>query len=346
MPEQVDPYNVTKRAAGSGQVVGRLEVLEALPWVHEATWDKADGAFPVRLTRSWWSRAGRSEADPLLRQAVPSPGELEPWPWELDDPVGDEARSPVPWVVQKHPDRALLLLTKRCHLYCRYCFRRNHSPGDREDPSPEELERALRVVEGSGAREVILSGGDPLAVRDELLFGVIDRLRLRVPVVRIHTRAPITAPTRVTASLVAGLRARRPVWVVVHVNHARELGPEVDGALSRLVDAGLPVLNQAVLLAGVNDEVEALAELCEALVQRGVFPYYLHHPDPARGAGDFYVDPGRGLALVQALAGRVSGVALPRYVVDLPDGSGKVDVLQAFTRGVLVRRPSPLGGAE
>ncbi len=308
-----------------GPVVGRPEVLEARPELSEV-WTAADALFPVRVTRSWWERINSQDPlDPLARQVLPDPEELRPNDQDLSDPVGDAACSPLPWVVHKYRDRVLLLLTKRCHLYCRYCFRREHVPGTTEDPTPVEWEAMFAYAVASGASEVILSGGDPLAIRDEQLFDAIDRLTPHIPVIRVHTRAPITRPDRVTASLVAGLRKRAPVWVVVHVNHPRELSPDVDVALSRLVDGGVPVLNQSVLLAGVNDDVDTLVELCEALVRRRVFPYYLHVTDRATGNAHLRVDEGRAKALWEGLRRRVSGLALPRCVVDPPDGSGKRD---------------------
>ena len=309
-----------------GRVVGRREVLEVRPDLAEV-WTAADAAFPVRLTRSWWERMDPSDpTDPLALQALPDPRELQPHPDDLQDPVGDTACSPLPWVVHKYPSRVLLLVTKRCHLYCRYCFRRTHQPSEREDPTPEEWSDALDYARKSGATEVILSGGDPLAVRDRTLLDAIDALRPEIPVIRIHTRAPITRPDRVTEALVQGLAERRPVWLVVHINHPRELSAEVDDALARCVDAGLPVLNQAVLLRGVNDRVEVLQALCEALVERRVRPYYLHHPDRAEGNAHLRLSTQEGLALHTALSRRVSGVALPRYVIDPPEGSGKIDV--------------------
>ncbi|MCB9681510.1 MAG: KamA family radical SAM protein [Alphaproteobacteria bacterium] len=291
-------------------------------------WAAADRLFPVRVTRSWWARVDAADADdPLARQVLPAASELVAHAGDLDDPVGDRVRSPVPWVVHKHPDRVLLLLTKRCHVYCRYCFRRTLAPGEHEDPDPEAWRRAMAYATGCGAREAILSGGDPLAVRDAHLFDTIDTLRDGgIKVVRLHSRAPVTYPRRVTDALVAGLAARGPVWVVVHVNHPRELSPDVDAALARLVDAGLPVLNQSVLLAGVNDDVDVLVALSEALVERRVRPYYLHQTDAVTGNAAFRVDPHRGVALHRALRARVSGIAAPRYVVDPPDGSGKIDV--------------------
>lgn len=298
--------------------MGRAEALRRFPALVSA-WDAAAARFPVRLPRAWVD-AGHPA---LLRQALPSAEELVPDPGDLEDPVGDALRSPIPWVVHKHPDRVLLLLTKQCHLYCRYCFRRNHRPGEGEQPTEAEWAAMLDYAAGSGAREVILSGGDPLALPDRRLFAAIDHLRPHVPVIRVHSRSPITWPRRVTAELVAGLRARAPVWVVVHTNHPAELTEEVREALARLVDAGLPVLNQAVLLAGVNDDVDTLVTLCEELVALRVFPYYLHHPDPAPGNAHFRVSAERGLALHEALRGRVSGLALPAYVLDPADGSGK-----------------------
>lgn len=317
-PTPTPPVPGTEAAPAVAPTVGRAEALRRFPALAPA-WDAAAARFPVRLPRAWVE----SEHPALLRQALPSAEELVADAGDLEDPVGDALRSPIPWVVHKHPDRVLLLLTKQCHLYCRYCFRRNHRPGEGEQPTEAEWEAMLSYAAGSGAREVILSGGDPLALPDRRLFAAMDRLRPSIPVLRVHTRAPITWPARVSPALVEGLRARAPVWVVVHSNHPAELGPEVRGALTRLVDAGLPVLNQAVLLAGVNDDVDTLVALCEELVALRVFPYYLHHPDPAPGNAHFRVSVERGLALHEALRGRLSGLALPTYVQDPPDGSGK-----------------------
>lgn len=320
--------------APAGRMVGRGALLAARPDL-VPVWDAADAVFPVRVTQSWWARVSPADPhDPLARQLLPSPDELVPHDGDLDDPVGDRKMSPLPWVVHKHPDRVLLLLSKRCHAYCRYCFRRTHTPEDALDPSPEAWARALAYATSCGATEAILSGGDPLVVRDERLFETIDALKAGgLARVRLHTRAPIFLPSRVTDGLVAGLAARGPVWVVLHTNHPRELAPDVDVAIARLVDAGIPVLNQAVLLAGVNDDVEVLASLSEALLRRRVKPYYLHHTDPVTGNAAFRVSLERGLALYAALERRVSGMGLPRYVIDPPDGSGKVSVA-SFVAGL------------
>lgn len=316
-------HDEPERAPRLGRVVGRREALSRFPDLSRTLWDRADRVFPVRLTRSWLERITSAD-DPLARQVLPSEAELLPHPEDNTDPVGEGTVSPHPWLVRKHPDRVLFIVTRRCHLYCRYCFRRNHTGP--EDPSPAAVEAALDYIRQSGARELILSGGDPLAITDQKLFSIIDRARPSVPVIRIHTRAPITAPHRVTDDLVAGLRARAPVWVIVHCNHPQELSAEVRAGLTRFVDAGVPVLNQAVLLRGVNDDPSVLARLSEELVALRVFPYYLHHTDKAAGNAGFRVSIERGMAIYRALSARVSGVALPQYVIDRPDGSGKIPV--------------------
>ena len=321
-------YHVSDRgrAPRAAPFVAKSEVLGARPDLARA-WDAADALFPVQITRSFWERADASDpTDPLLRQVLPDRAETVVDEADLDDPVGEKALSPVPWVVRKHDDRVLLLLTKRCHLYCRYCFRRTHEPGQGLDPTPEEWEAALAYAESSGAEEVILSGGDPLATSDARLLATIDRLRPAIPVVRVHTRAPITEPRRVTKNLVDGLRARLPVWVVVHCNHPAELSDDVDAALGRLVDAGIPVLNQSVLLRGVNDDARVLAELSRELVRRRVFPYYLHQADAVAGNAHFRVPLDEGRAIYAELRGLVSGIGLPTWVIDQPDGTGKVPV--------------------
>ena len=311
--------------------VGKPEILSSRPELADV-WAPADSHFPVRVTRSWWSRTRPEDpTDPLALQVLPSPEELAFNDHDLPDPVGELELSPVPWVVHKHADRVLLLMTKRCHVYCRYCFRRGHKPEERLDPSARAWEAALKYAVQSGATEAILSGGDPLMVSDKRLFSTIDQLQQAISVVRVHTRAPITYPARVTADLVEGLRRRRPVWVLVHANHPNELSSDVDVALARLVDAGIPVLNQAVLLRGVNADADVLAALSTALVRRGIKPYYLHHTDHAVGNSAFRVSLGDGLSIYRRLRGLVSGVALPRYVIDPPDGSGKVDV-EEFVR--------------
>ena len=303
------------------KIVGRKELLEQFSGLNEQLWEQADHLFPVRITRSWLSRLKRID-DALGVQVFPHSMELVSDPKDLLDPVGEEKLSPVPWVIQKHPDRVLLITTRRCHLYCRYCFRRNHEGA--EDPSHIEMQHALRYINNSGAKEVILSGGDPLAIPLKRLRWILNTIQ--IPTIRIHTRAPITEPSVVKNALIEELRGRTGIWLIVHCNHPKELSKDVRVALSKIRKIGIPILNQAVLLRGVNDSVPVLEELCTLLVQEQVFPYYLHHTDAAAGNTAFRVDIKRGLALYRALSKRISGLALPKYVIDPPDGSGKIEV--------------------
>lgn len=304
-------------------MLGRRQATAVRPEL-EACWDAADAAFPVRVTASFADAADLTDPhDPLARQVLPDPRELDDD--GLDDPVGEKQHTPLPWVVRKYPDRALLMLTKRCHLYCRYCFRRTHAPGDALDPTPEQLDAAVRWFHTQpDLREILLSGGDPLFLRDPALLAVIDRLQPRFRV-RLNTRAPITYPRRVTAELASAL-ASRAVVVVVHCNHPRELTPDVRTALACLVDHGVVVGNQAVLLRGVNDDPDVLTELYETLMRNRVRPYYLHHTDEVQGNAHFRVSKERGRAVHAQVASRLGGFALPRYVWDPPDGSGKQEV--------------------
>ena len=293
--------------------------------IDQALWRRLEGVFPVRVTRSWADRV-RSIDGPLGLQVFPVASELDADPLDVADPVGEEGRMPVPWVISKHKDRALLLVTRQCHLHCRYCFRRDLD-GESE-PSRQTLDAAIAHLRASGVKEVILSGGDPLVLSTPRLRRIIDALRPDIPLIRIHTRAPITCPSRVDSELVVMLQRCAPLWMVVHCNHPAEISVEVASALGRLVDAGIPVLNQSVLLKGVNDDVEVLTELSEALLALRVKPYYLHHPDAVVGGGAFRVTVQEGLALHNALRHRVSGLGLPAYVIDPPEGTGKVPVAE------------------
>ena len=320
-------YNARDRRS---PVLGRSELLRRFPGLPAKLVEKADALFPVRVTRSWAARMTERADDPLAAQVLPDPAELQPAEGDVADPVGEAGRRPAPYVVQKHGDRVLLQVTRRCHLYCRYCFRRDQH--DTPEPSGHDLDRAISFARASGAHEAILSGGDPLTLSDRRLFGVIDALRPSIPVIRVHSRAPITAPYRVTEALADGLSRRRPVWMVVHCNHPDELSADVRGALERLRAAGVPLLNQSVLLRGVNDDPDVLARLSDALVELQVFPYYLHHTDPVPGNARFRVSVEEGLQIHAALGRRVSGIGLPRYVIDPPDGSGKLDVARWAAR--------------
>ena len=318
-------YNEQSRILSPREAKARFDGVDTTLWRHLET------VFPVRVTRSWADRMKRADG-PLGRQVIPVAGELESFEDDVSDPVGEEARMPHPLIVQKHPDRLLLLVTRRCHLHCRYCFRRDLD--GESDPSQAELDSAIAFIAGRGVREVILSGGDPLVLRTERLRYILSALHSSVEQLRIHTRAPVTFPERVDGALVKMLRAHAPLWLVVHCNHPDELSPEVERALTMLVDAGIPVLNQSVLLRGVNDDVDVLTGLSERLLSLRVKPYYLHHPDAVVGGAAFRVSTEEGLALHRALRSRVSGLGLPAYVIDPPDGTGKVPVAEWVANSV------------
>jgi lysine 2,3-aminomutase len=272
--------------------------------------------------------------DPIARQFLPSARETEVSADELGDPIGDEARSPVKGIVHRYPDRVLLKPLHVCPVYCRFCFRREKVGPGGESLSAAELDAALAYIRRRPEIwEAILTGGDPLMLAPRRLRELIEALDAirHLGVLRLHSRVPIVDPERVTDELVAALKpARAALWFGVHCNHPRELAPAARAALARLADAGIPLLSQTVLLAGINDDVETLETLMRALVTARVKPYYLHHPDLVRGTGHFRVPIERGQALVKALRGRLSGLAQPTYVLDVPGGHGKVPIGPAY----------------
>ena len=266
--------------------------------------------------------------DPIARQFVPDPRELDVAPGEDADPIGDDAHSPVEGVVHRYPDRVLLKLVHVCAVYCRFCFRREMvGPGKPTMMSKAVLDAALDYVRShSQIWEVILTGGDPLVLSPRRLRAVMKALAAieHVKVIRIHTRVPVAEPRRITSELVRALKAKgNAVYVAVHVNHARELTKAARVACARLADGGLPLLGQSVLLAGVNDTPQALAELMRACVECRIKPYYLHHGDLAPGTAHLRTDIATGQDLMRALRGRLSGLCQPNYVLDIPGGHGK-----------------------
>jgi lysine 2,3-aminomutase len=270
-------------------------------------------------------------ADPIARQFVPDLRELESQPSESADPIGDATHSPVAGVVHRYRDRVLLKVTHTCAVYCRFCFRREMVGPDGEGTlTPAELDAALAYV---AARpevwEVILTGGDPLVLSPRRLGELMARLGEidHVKVIRFHTRVPAVDPAAVTPELVAALkRTPQAVYVALHADHPRELTPAARAACARLVDAGVPMLGQTVLLKGINDDPETLAALFRAMVETRIKPYYLHHADFAPGTGHLRTSLDEGQALMRALRGAVSGLCQPTYVLDVPGGYGKVPV--------------------
>ena len=268
--------------------------------------------------------------DPLHRQFVPSAAELSGRAGELPDPIGDDCKSPVAGLVHRYPDRVLLKPILVCPVYCRFCFRRASVGDAGATLGPDQVAAAMAYIAAHGQiREVILTGGDPLMLPPAALAQLCRDLCAipHVQVIRWHSRVPIAAPQRITAELAAVLAQPfdhgKAVWLSLHSNHARELAPAAQQAIHHLRRAGIALVAQTVLLRGVNDDADTLETLFRALIRLGVKPYYLHHPDLAPGTGHFRLDIGRGQDIVRQLRGRLTGIAQPTYVLDIPGGAGK-----------------------
>jgi lysine 2,3-aminomutase len=269
--------------------------------------------------------------DPIARQFVPDPAELVTQPQERADPIGDDAHSPVEGIVHRYPDRVLLKLVYTCPVYCRFCFRREMvGPNGRAGLTAPQRAAAYDYIRAHPQIwEVILTGGDPLVLPASRLRDVVETLAAidHVKIIRIHTRVPAVAPERITAEMVDAFKAPgKATYVVLHANHPRELTAAARAACAKIVDAGIPMLSQSVLLKGVNDDAEVLAELMRAFVACRIKPYYLHHADLAPGTAHLRTSIEAGQELMRRLRGRVSGLAQPAYVLDIPGGAGKVPI--------------------
>jgi lysine 2,3-aminomutase len=299
--------------------------------------------YAVAITPAMADLIGPDDpADPIARQFVPDPAELEERPEERSDPIGDDAHAPVEGIVHRYPDRVLLKLTHVCAAYCRFCFRRE-TVGRASAPSREALDTALAYISGRpDIWEVILSGGDPLVLSDRRLKNVVTRLAAieHVKIIRLHTRVPVVDPARITPALARAVKAGgKATYVVLHANHPRELTAAAREACGRFIDAGIPMLSQSVLLRGVNDDPATLGELMRAFVECRIKPYYLHHADLARGTSHFRTTIAEGQSLMRALRGRHSGLCQPAYVLDIPGGHGKSPIGPNY----LVREAEPRG---
>jgi lysine 2,3-aminomutase len=267
--------------------------------------------------------------DPIARQFVPHADELVAAPHERVDPIADDALSPIRGVVHRYADRALLKPLLICPVYCRFCFRREHVGPDGGLLSEAELQAAYDWFAARPAiREVILTGGDPLMLSPRRLASIVGALSAipHIEILRVHTRVPVADPERVTGALAAALETERAMWVVLHANHAREFTDAARAAIRRIQTRAIPLLGQSVLLRGVNDSAESLEALFRAMLAARVKPYYLHQLDPAPGTARFHVPIEDGRRLLALLRGRVTGLAWPTYVLDIPGGYGKVPI--------------------
>lgn len=267
--------------------------------------------------------------DPIGRQVIPHPSERHTEAAEDPDPIGDDALSPVPGIVHRYADRALLKPLLVCPLYCRFCFRREHVGPGGGVLDDAALARALDWLRThTDIHEVVMTGGDPLMLSPRRMRAIMTALEgmAHIHTIRIHSRVPVADPERLDAEMAEALDTTRSMWLVVHVNHARELTPQARAAIRRAQARAIPVLGQSVLLRGVNDTPEAMEDLLRAQVAARIRPYYLHQLDPAPGTARFHVPIREGQRLLASLRGRVTGIAWPTYVLDIPGGHGKVPI--------------------
>jgi len=302
--------------------------------------------YPLRITPHYLSLISEP-GDPIWRQCVPDPLEIAD-DGQIPDPLDEGRLSPVPGVIHRYPDRAVLVVSNICAVYCRFCMRKRtvgcHADGNSQfslDAAVDYLQRTPSI------HDVILSGGDPLLLPDGRLEEILVRLRTipHLDIIRIGSRVPVTLPERITPDLCRMLKRFHPVYLNTHFNHPLEVTPESAAACALLADAGIPLGNQTVLLKGVNDEPAVMRELMRRLLAIRVRPYYIHQMDLVRGTAHFRTPISAGLAVMDGLRGHISGLATPYYVIDLPGGKGKVPLLPDYVsrRGDLVLARNYLG---
>ncbi len=290
----------------------------------------AQGRFRVDITPYFLSLVDPTDpACPIRRQIIPLGRELQPVSETMKDSLAEDEHSPVPGIVHRYPDRVLMLVTTHCASYCRYCTRSRMVGDFSKTPRISDYEVQLEYLrQNSHIRDVLLSGGDPLTLSDATLAYLLAQLRKieHIEIVRIGSRVPIFLPQRITPELCQILAQAHPLWLNIHTNHPQEITPEVSEALARLANAGIPLGNQSVLLAGINDSVEIQKQLVHVLVKNRVRPYYLYQCDLVEGAGHFRTSVAKGIEIMEGLQGYTSGYAVPKYVVDAPGGGGKIPV--------------------
>lgn len=308
------------------------QLLDLTPEEEEGL--KAPNKFRTEITPYFASLMDRHDPDcPVRLQVVPRARELQGFESMMEDSLAEDAHSPVPGLVHRYPDRVLMLVTTQCASYCRYCTRSRivgdaHATFNRHhhDLQIEYLKRSPQV------RDVLISGGDGLTLPPKVLENLLRRIREipHIEIIRIGSRVPVFMPQRITDEFVEMLRQFHPVWMNIHVNHPKEITPELTRACAKLADAGIPLGNQSVLLAGVNDHPETIKKLCQDLVKIRVRPYYLYQCDLVEGSGHFRTTVAAGLEIMEALRGHTSGYAIPTYVIDAPGGGGKIPVLPNY----------------
>lgn len=309
---------------------GLAKVLRLSPEEIEGAKLAERRGLPISVTPHYLSLVDRGDPRcPIRRQIVPLSTEEREVPGDLRDPLGEAAHEVAPNLIRRYPDRALLFATDRCAVYCRFCTRsRLVGAGGGARPLEKLAEAFAYLRNNPEVRDVIVSGGDPLVMATERIVELVRELR-RIPsieTIRLATRVPVVLPQRIGSELLRALRPFHPIWVMTHFNHPRELTPLSRRACRRLADAGFPIMNHTVLLRGINDDAVVLGELFRGLVRERVRPYYLLQADPVRGTGHLRTPLDSGIRIMEELQGRLSGIALPKLIVDTPGGMGKVPV--------------------
>lgn len=270
---------------------------------------------------------------PIRMQAVPVVNESHHSKLDMEDPLHEDADSPVPGLTHRYPDRVLMLITDQCSMYCRHCTRRRFAGHNDTEKGMDAIEKCIEYIKNTPqVRDVLLSGGDALLVSDEKLEAIISQLRAipHVEIIRIGSRTPVVMPQRITDDLVNMLKKYHPIWVNTHFNHSKEMTPEAAEAMRKLADAGIPLGNQTVLLRGINDDIKIMKELMHNLVKNRVRPYYIYQCDMSMGIEHFRTKVSKGIEIMEGLRGHTSGFAVPTYVVDAPGGGGKTPVLPQY----------------
>ena len=322
------------------QVKNRIETLDDLKKFITLSKEEEEGVqktletLRMAITPYYFSLMDINDPHcPIRKQAIPSIKEIHKSTADLLDPLHEDEDSPVPGLTHRYPDRVLLLITDMCSMYCRHCTRRRFAGAHDHAMPMERIDKAIEyIAKTPQVRDVLLSGGDALLVDDDVLESIIKKLRAipHVEIVRIGSRTPVVLPQRITPELCAMLKKYHPIWLNTHFNHPKEVTPESKAACERLADAGIPLGNQSVLLAGVNDCVHVMKRLVHDLVQMRVRPYYIYQCDLSMGLEHFRTPVSKGIEIIEGLRGHTSGYAVPTFVVDAPGGGGKTPVMPQY----------------
>ena len=319
------------------QMKNRIIKLEQISQVVNLTPEEeegiknAKGRMAMAVTPFWATLLDPDDPNcPIRRQCIPTQNEFHISPYEMADPCGEDTDSPAPHLVHRYPDRVLLLATESCAMYCRHCTRRRLVGHEEKiDNSPNRWDAAIEYIRSNKkVRDVLISGGDPLTLEDEVLEELIKKLRTipHLEFLRIGTRVPVTLPQRITEKLVSMLKKYSPLWISIHFNHPKEITRRTKIACEMLADAGIPLGSQTVLLKGINDRPSTMRRLMHELLKMRVRPYYIYQCDLVRGTQHFRTPVEAGINIVEKLRGHTTGYGVPTYVIDAPGGGGKIPI--------------------